>query len=189
MGIHDTDWCYARTQARVRLRIDRLERVSEPEPTIRHAARAILIDDQDRMLLFRARLPGGNGPFIWITPGGGVDAGEEERACVRREVFEETGLENAEVGPCVWRRDHTFRWGDGMLRQVEAYYVVRTAAFEVDVDNNPDDFEQTFLDGHRWFTHEELVAHEETLVPANFAELVEPLLRGEFPGTPITVGI
>jgi 8-oxo-dGTP pyrophosphatase MutT (NUDIX family) len=162
--------------------------MSATEPTIRLAARAILIDDLDRVLLFRAVVPGERQRFIWITPGGGINAGEEESVCVRREVFEETGLRNAEVGPCVWRRDHTFRWGDGVLRQVEAYYLVRTAAFEVNVENQ-EDLERSFLSGHRWFSLEELAAHEEVVVPANFAELLAPLLRGELPDKPIQVGI
>lgn len=162
--------------------------MSEPDPRIRFAARAILIDDQDRVLLFRARVPGRAERFIWIAPGGGIESGEDEPACVRREVFEETGLRELTLGPCVWRRDHTFRWGDGTLRQVEAYYLVRTSAFEIDVRNQQEP-EQAFLTSHRWFSLAELAQHRETLVPGNFAELLAPLLRGDVPAEPIIVGI
>lgn len=159
----------------------------QAEPVIRHAARAIVIDDAGRTLLFRAKVPGA-GRFIWITPGGGIDEGETADECVRREVFEETGLREFEVGPCVWRRDHTFRWGDSMMRQVESYFVVRAAAFDVDTANQ-EELERSFLAGHRWFALAELRAHTETLVPANFADLLEPLLAGEYPAAPLTVGV
>ncbi len=162
--------------------------MSNPEPAIRYAARAVLIDDRQRTLLFRARVPGREGRFIWITPGGGINQGEMEPDCVRREVFEETGLRDAEVGPCIWRRDHTFRWGDGWLRQVESYYLVRAPEFEINTENH-EELERTFLSDHRWFSLDELVAHEETLVPGNFAELFAPLLRGEVPEEPIVVGV
>jgi hypothetical protein len=75
-----------------------------------------------------------------------------------------------------------------MIRQLESYYVVRAPAFEVNVDGQ-EELERAFLSDHRWFTVEELRAHEEILVPANFAELLEPLLAGEYPAEPLKVGV
>lgn len=163
--------------------------MNHQQPIVRYAARAIVIDDAGRTLLFRAAVPGREPAFfIWITPGGGINEGELEPDCIRREVFEETGLSEFELGPCVWRRDQTFPWGDNMIRQLESYYVVRAPAFEVNVDGQ-EELERAFLSDHRWFTVEELRAHEEILVPANFAELLEPLLAGEYPAEPLKVGV
>ncbi len=160
------------------------------EPRLRLAARAVVIDDQGRTLLFRAQMPGTESAprIFWITPGGGIEEGEDELAAVRREVFEETGLTQFEVGPCVWKRDHTFRWADGMLRQVESYFVVRVPAFEVSIANHQQE-ELTFLTTHRWFTPEEIRAHGEIFVPSNFADLLEPLLADVYPSEPIVVGV
>jgi 8-oxo-dGTP pyrophosphatase MutT (NUDIX family) len=149
----------------------------------------VVIDTDGRTLLFRARVPGREDERVfWITPGGGIQEGEDELAAVRRELFEETGLSPVEVGPCIWKRDHTFRWGDGMLRQVESYYLVRAAPFEVSTENHEAE-ERDFLTAYRWFTLDELREHSEVLVPANFAELLEPLLVGIYPLRPISVGI
>ncbi|MGH9039205.1 MAG: NUDIX domain-containing protein [Acidimicrobiia bacterium] len=49
-----------------------------PETTIRHAARVLLIDDQDRVLLFRYG-PSHKGRYFWVSPGGGLEAGETHR--------------------------------------------------------------------------------------------------------------
>ncbi len=160
------------------------------ETRTRWAARAVVIDDRGRTLLFRAQMPGTeDAPRIfWITPGGGIEDGEDEITAVRRELFEETGLVDCELGPPVWKRDHTFRWGDGMLRQVEVYYLVRVPAFDVSTDHHQEE-ELTFLTAHRWFTLDEIRRHEERFVPANFADLLEPLLAGLCPEEPIVVGV
>ncbi len=161
------------------------------ETRLRRAARAVIIDSLDRTLLFRARMPGladGEPRIFWITPGGGIQDGEDEISAVKREVFEETGLSDFELGPCVWQRDHTFRWGAGMLRQIESYYLVRSAPFDVSIENHEEE-ERDFLTAHRWFSVAELRAHDEVLVPANMADLVEALIAGDCPVTPIVVGI
>ena len=51
-------------------------------------ARAIIIDDQDRILLVKHTYTGG-----WHLPGGGVNHGESPIQAVIREIREETGLE------------------------------------------------------------------------------------------------
>lgn len=56
---------------------------------LRVAAYAIIIDDDDRILL--AHWNEGR-RAAWTLPGGGLDPGEEPEKAVRREVREETGF-------------------------------------------------------------------------------------------------
>ncbi len=51
------------------------------------AGRALIVD-RGRLLLVRGD---GDGSF-WTLPGGRADLGEDIKSCVRREVYEETGL-------------------------------------------------------------------------------------------------
>jgi 8-oxo-dGTP pyrophosphatase MutT (NUDIX family) len=153
----------------------------------RLAARAVILDDRGRTLLFRIHAPGDPSRVFWITPGGGLEPGETELDALRRELFEETGLAAAEVGPCVWVRDQSFRWGDRVIRQRESYYLVRCPAFEVDTSRHLEE-ERTFLQRYRWFTLDELLGWPERLVPAEFAALFAPLVRGELPREPVRVG-
>ena len=59
------------------------------ELRIRPAARAIVLDPDDRILLVRFQFPHGT---FWATPGGGIEPGETPEEAVRRELAEEAGL-------------------------------------------------------------------------------------------------
>jgi len=59
------------------------------------AGRALIVHENTLLLVNGD----GDGTF-WVPPGGRSELGEDIRACVRREVFEETGL-TVSVGPLV----------------------------------------------------------------------------------------
>src|SRR4051794_14455314 len=61
------------------------------EPTFRPAARALVVDADDRVLLVQF-VNDATGDTWWATPGGGVEAGEQDEAALRRELREEIGL-------------------------------------------------------------------------------------------------
>ncbi|MEM7682908.1 MAG: NUDIX domain-containing protein [Planctomycetota bacterium] len=77
----------------------------------RTAVRAIPIDPQGRVLLLECA-SGDGGPPFWITPGGGIDPGEEPAGALVRELREELGWDVTPtgLGPCVWTRTHSFPW-------------------------------------------------------------------------------
>lgn len=64
---------------------------------IRHSARILLLDEQDRILLLRVddgEAFHHNRPEMitfWITPGGGVEPGETYEATARRELWDVVG--------------------------------------------------------------------------------------------------
>ncbi|MGA4541225.1 NUDIX domain-containing protein [Uniformispora flossi] len=65
---------------------------------VKKTARAILLDDEDRLVLIKRTKPGRT-PY-WITPGGGVEDGDTTVvAGLRREVLEELGGKLASCVP------------------------------------------------------------------------------------------
>ena len=56
--------------------------MSVPEPVLRIAARAIVLDPNDRVLLVRFQAEGSS---WWAAPGGGLEPGESHEAAILRE--------------------------------------------------------------------------------------------------------
>jgi 8-oxo-dGTP pyrophosphatase MutT (NUDIX family) len=155
------------------------------EPVLRHAARVLLLDGAGRVLLLKWRLQ--TGDHLWITPGGGLAAGEDHREAAIRELAEEVGLRATSLGPCVWLREHVFTWNGRAYRQRERFYLVRIDAHQVDRSGN-DENELRVLEEFRWWTLPELEASPETFSPQRIAFFLAPLLAGEIPSHPVDVG-
>jgi 8-oxo-dGTP pyrophosphatase MutT (NUDIX family) len=163
--------------------------MSSPEPIVRHAARVLLLDDDGRILLFRVdgpvHRPGTN---LWITPGGGINDGEQPYDAAVRELWEETGLTGIPLSTCAWVRDHTFAYQGGLLRQVESYFVARTACFEPSRDNF-EAHEHAFMHAHRWWAVPEIASSTDYFAPRSLARLLPDLIAGNIPAQPIDCGI
>jgi 8-oxo-dGTP pyrophosphatase MutT (NUDIX family) len=157
------------------------------QPIIRPAARVILIDASQQILLMQHR--GEDVPFVWATPGGGIEPGETPEQAALRELGEEVGLRDAVLGPCVWLRKHLFPWQGAVYDVRERFFVCRIDAYEVGSHVNEDEVEREWDLGNRWWSLDEIAASEEVFVPRALANLLPALLRGEYPYEPFEVGI
>jgi len=93
----------------------------------RAGVRALVLDPEGRTLLMRY---GDEYAMWWVTPGGGMDPGESDEQALRRELREELGLTDFEIGPLLWHREQWFRDEPGHCGQRENVYLVRAPAFE-----------------------------------------------------------
>jgi 8-oxo-dGTP pyrophosphatase MutT (NUDIX family) len=155
---------------------------------VRHASRVLLIDAQQRVLLLQYKAGDGGEPF-WITPGGGLEEGESHEDAARRELREEVGLSDTELGPWVWDRVHTFPWACRLLEQHERFYFCRIDQCDVCATEHTED-EKTFLLGHRWWSLDELErASEVRFAPRAIATLLRQLLQDGPPAEPVKLGV
>lgn len=152
----------------------------------RRAARVLLLDDDDRLLLFCGADPHVPDVRFWFTPGGGVEDGESLTDAARRELGEETGCTDVELGPAVWTRQGDFDFEGERVRQAETYYLARVPAWEVDTTGFTD-LEQRAVLWHRWWTLAELQATTEVLYPTTLARHLADLLRDGPPARPFAV--
>lgn len=137
----------------------------------RATVRLLVIDPADRLLLFRDSDPNTGGSW-WITPGGGIDAGEREIDAVLRELAEETAqiVAAADVLGPLARRHVVHGYSDRIVDQDDTFYAVRTPAFEVDTAGYTEEEKITMLE-HRWWSRPELLGTSQVIWPAVLLDL------------------
>ena len=154
---------------------------------IREAVRALVLDPADRVLLVRFEFP--NTGTRWALPGGGVENGESDHDALRRELLEEIGLADADIGPHIWTRLHIIPFIDGRYDgQRERIYLVRTNAFHPHPRLTWELMNAEYVFDLRWWRPDEL--HEGLqLVPAALAHHLAVLHRDGPPKEPVDVGV
>jgi len=133
----------------------------------RRAVRVLVVDEDDRMLLFLDSDLGLDPvPHWWVTPGGGVDPGESDVEAAVREIREETGRSiaaGALVGPVLTRRA-VHGYSDKVVDQTEVYYLLRVPAFDVDTSEHTEEERLTVAD-IRWWRRTDLASAVEDVWP------------------------
>src|SRR6476620_1127554 len=140
----------------------------------RRAVRVLVLDEADRMLLFLDSDLGLD-PVLhwWVTPGGGVDPGESDLEAGVRELQEETGLvvdAGDLVGPLL-TRVVVHGYSDKVVDQVEVFYVVRVASFEVDTAGHTEEELLTVADIRWWTLADRATTTEDVSPPDGLAIL------------------
>lgn len=151
----------------------------------RQACRAIILNPENEVLLIKVANP--NDKWTgWITPGGGIEAGETKECVLRRELFEELGLQNFDMGPLIWKRSHSFQWGDSILDQEDFFFYLQSPRFEPEPQQLMEG--ENFLE-FRWWSLEELAVTKDSFAPRRMFEFLSDLVEGNIPPIPIDVGI
>ncbi|WP_425829000.1 NUDIX hydrolase [Streptomyces fractus] len=162
--------------------------MSEPGHGLRKVARVVLLDPEERILLLHGHEPDDTADDWWFTPGGGLEGDETREEAALRELAEETGITDVELGPVLWQRICSFPFDGRRWDQDEWYFLARTRTTSAELGElngtGLTDLERRSVAGARWWTCRELAEAHETVYPTRLAGLLKRLLDEGPPSRP-----
>ena len=147
---------------------------SDVEPAQRPSSRLLVLDQDDRLLLFKFEHRSGPlaGRTFWATPGGGLDLGESYEAAACREMLEETGFRIDDPGPQIAQRRAVFQVPDGrMVSADERFFLIRVDRLQLSTQHWSD-LEREIMAEHRWWSLGDLDSTDELFYPENLIEIL-----------------
>jgi 8-oxo-dGTP pyrophosphatase MutT (NUDIX family) len=159
------------------------------ETVKRKACRAVFLTFTNEILLIKIANPNGSWTG-WITPGGGIDPGENDWQALKRELWEEVGFKPIDdtPPPAIWRRHHEFPWHEKLIQQHETFYLIRTRKFAPSPKADPGDTEMMDFKEIRWWKLEEIAHAQEVFAPRNLHGLIQHIIAKGIPADPPEIG-
>lgn len=152
----------------------------------RNASRVVVLNDRQEVFLIQARDPADHTKESWWEiPGGGIDPGESSADAARRELIEEAGIDDAEVGPVVWTQHVEFDFGGYHFDQDEVIHVAWTTQHETRAGQGLEALEALAFQSARWWPWQEVVASDQNFLPAELPSLIGQLVEGPLPDPPL----
>ncbi|MFF3441954.1 NUDIX domain-containing protein [Streptosporangium sp. NPDC002721] len=160
---------------------------------LRHSVRAVVLDEDDRVLLCRMVIPKPTGTItVWAAPGGGVERDEAVLVALRRELHEETGIVIDTDPPHVWHQEvvdpgHAVGY-DGVVND---YFLVRVASFDPRGAMSDDELATENIAGFRWWRLPDIAGYRgpDVFSPRGLATPLAALIADGVPARPVPLGL
>ncbi len=142
------------------------------DPVLRWAARLLVIDPEDRVLLFQYE---DERRKWWATPGGGLEGEETFEQAAAREAAEEFSLTGTTLMP-LWTGTVEFTFRGQSIRQVERFFLMRVSRQNVALGEDVREaHRREGIVAARWWSLEELETTSERVFPEDLCERLRRL--------------
>lgn len=167
---------------------------------IRNVVRVLLLNDDQELLLMKINPQCWNLKRVdgtpqvepyWITLGGKIEENEDVFQAVQREIFEETGMTDLDIGPIVWLEQYCLFFKDVLTHYKNAYVVAKTKQKTLSFENFTENEKQYVMD-MRWFSFQEIQERTENIHPINpllFINYLPDILKENYPKIPLNFSV
>jgi 8-oxo-dGTP pyrophosphatase MutT (NUDIX family) len=160
--------------------------VSTDVQPVRWSIRVLVIDESGRALLAEFG-DDQTGRRWWVPPGGGIEEGEDDLTCARRELLEEVGRDDLEVGVAIGHRGGSYRLDGRWFTQYERWYLCRCSHFEV-ADEILTSVRPEGIRNLRWWATDEMRASAIDTGPRRLPDVIDEILAGRYPDQTADLG-
>jgi 8-oxo-dGTP pyrophosphatase MutT (NUDIX family) len=154
----------------------------------RPAARVVLLDPDQKIFLMNGSDPirPEKGDW-WEIPGGGIEPGETSQRTAARELYEECGFSDIEMGPCIWTQYVEFDFAMYHFKSDERIHLARTSHSSEWNPQGLEALEAAAFDDARWWSIDELVEAKVKTLPERLLEFLPRIINGDIPSNPIDI--
>ena len=149
---------------------------------VRKSARAIVINCKNQIFLFQYMFDYlEDSKAIWITPGGSLEEGESFEDALKREVYEELGVQLTKESPEVYYRNpiYTLKSGE-KVQSVEKFFLVVLEEDSFSFNHWTESEKKRMLAG-KWWSMEEIEKSEDEFFTKDILRIMMELSDGNFP--------
>jgi 8-oxo-dGTP pyrophosphatase MutT (NUDIX family) len=162
----------------------------------RNSVKVLLFNEKEELLLMCADDPKTtsadktyHGRF-WFCPGGQMHPEESFEQAALREIYEETGMVQADLqlGPIVWFGEFDMVLNGILTHLKQTFLVAKTQDRQV-VLNEPDHWEKTFVGKFDWFSLERIKNSKEVIFPVVMPDYLPDIISGNYPKQPLEIDL
>lgn len=144
---------------------------------IRQCSRLMIVNEKNQLLLFQYKDEHSRDPF-WATAGGELKKGETYLEAAKRELYEETGLEN-EIGDLIFEREDIF----AVARSVpalwqEKYFLVECSSESEVFAASWTEEEKSTIQKWSWWSLEDMQLNSTLFKPEILPSMLETIVNG-----------